>query len=273
MSENDPNAPAQQGVNPAAPAANPQAPAAASPAVAKQAPIEKITPAAFNERVQRARENERKRLLEELGIDDPAKARAALAEHAQLKQQSEERRRAEMSEVERYKADLEAARAEAAQAREEASQARSQVDYEKRDSLIRQTAGKYVDDRFVRTARVEFKAYVESLSPSQQSKLTDQQMEIWMRKFARENPDFARKAGDTAKPSPTPVEKKPLTNGATPRRTTRPGEGASQPANASASNPSGKHARDMDSKELTQLARESGLKSYKPMSSPRRSVN
>lgn len=206
-------------------------------------------------------------MLAELGIDDPAKAKESLTEYQKLKQESEERKRAEMSEVERYKADLERYKAEAEAAKLEAREAKSAADYERRDNLIRQTASKYVDDRFVRTARVEFKAYVESLSPSQQAKLTDQQMEVWMRRFAKDNPEFARKAGDpssTSKPNPVPVLKKPITNGSTVRRNAKPGDVPAPPANGGdPAAPGGKHVRDMSPSEVTEFARKNGLRSFK----------
>lgn len=263
----DPNAPPAPQTNPptGAPPGAPKPEGAAPPAPApRRAPAEGITAQGLTERLKRERETERRRVLAELGIDDPAKAKESLTDYQRLKQESEERKRAEMSEVERYKADLERYKAEAEAARSEARDAKAAVDYEKRDSLIRQTASKYVDDRFVRTARVEFKAYVESLSPSQQAKLTDQQMEVWMRRFAKENPDLARKPGDTSKPNPVPVLKKPLTNGSTVRRMAKPGDVPAPPANGGdPAAPGGKHVREMSPAEVNEFARKNGLRSYK----------
>jgi hypothetical protein len=213
--------------------------------------------------LKRERETERKRVFAELGIKDTEEAKTAYSEYQQLKQAAEERKRAEMSEIDRYKADLQKAQEERDAARLEAKEAREQVDYEKRDGLIRNTAGKYISDKFIRTARIEFKAYVESLSPSQQSKLTDQQMEIWMRRFAKENPEMARAPGDTAKPQPIPVEKKTLTNGQTPRRVTKPGEAPAPPPGGNPAAPGGKHVRDMTPAEVTEFARKNGLRSFK----------
>ncbi len=252
---------------PPAPAGSPPAPEGGTPPPApapRRAPAEGITAQGLTERLKRERETERKRIFAELGIDDPEKAKTALTEYQSLKKQAEERQRAEMTEIERFKADLAAAQAERDAAKQEAREAREQVDYEKRDNLIRSTAGKYISDKFIRTARVEFKAYVESLSPSQQSKLTDAQMEVWMRRFAKDNPEMARAAGDTStKPNPIPVEKKPLTNGQTPRRTVKPGEAPAPPPGGNPAAPQGKHVRDMTPAEVTAYARSQGLKSYK----------
>ncbi len=272
MPDIDPNAPTippttQQGSAPPGTAT----PEGGTPQPRRAAPAEAITAQGLTERIRRAEDTARKKLLSELGVEDPAKAREALTDYQRLKTESEERKRAEMTEVERYKADLERLKSEAETARGEAREAREAVDYERRDSLIRQTASKYVDDRFVRTARVEFKAYVESLSPSQQSKLTDQQMEVWMRRFAKDNPDLARKAGDGVKVAPIPVVKRPLTNGAPVRRTAKPGETPAPPANGGdPAAPGGKHVRDMTPAEVTEYARKNGLRNYKaaPLNRP-----
>lgn len=243
------------------PQGTPEGSAPAPVAPRPRAPAEGITAQGLTERIRRAEETARKKLLEQLGIDDPEKGKAALAEAQKLRAESEERKRAEMTEIERYKADLEKARLEAEEAKREAREAREQVDYEKRDSMIRGTASKYVSDKFIRTARVEFKAYVESLSASQQGRLTDRDMEFWMRRFAKENPEMARQPGEptTTKPTPIPVVKKPLSNGLTPRRIEKPGQPATPPAGGAPA----KHPRDMTPNEVNKLARESGLRAYK----------
>lgn len=82
---------------PAPPAAAAPAPAAAAPAAA--APADQSDPAWLEGRLARAKESERRAILNELGIDDPIKAKAALAaaKAAEEANKSSEQRAAELA--------------------------------------------------------------------------------------------------------------------------------------------------------------------------------
>jgi len=237
-----------------------------------------MTQAGLNERIKRAAETAQRNTLAALGITDPSQLetyKAKIARAEQLEKEAEERKRSEMSEAERLKADLAKMQADLESANRRAAEAEAKAQAEKTDGAIRATAAKYVDPKFVRTARIEFKAYLEGLSPREQERFTDQKMEVWMKRFAKENPEMAATGtgGGTTQPQPTPIVKKPITTGVTPRRGTPPG----QPGKGDAEDPTtfnGKttlpgRPNSMTAAELAEHARRNGIKGYRPTSNER----
>jgi len=97
-------------------------PAPTTPAAAPAAP-EPYASFPDAESFQKRVDREARKHLKELGVEDPSTLKATLAEYETFKKQAEEAKRAQMSEVERLRADLaakDAAAAEAMSAAEEA---------------------------------------------------------------------------------------------------------------------------------------------------------
>jgi hypothetical protein len=100
-----------------------EAPATGTPAVPPATPPPyAVFPDAesFQKRVER----EARKALKELGVEDPAAIKSALQEYETLKAAAEESRRAQMSEVERLRADLAAREAQAQEAMSVAEEAK-----------------------------------------------------------------------------------------------------------------------------------------------------
>ena len=193
-----------------------------------------MPPAVLAERLKREREAARKSLLAELGVEDPAAFKTTrekdLAELAELRKSSEERKRAELTEIEKHKLDLTQAQQERDEAREELARERAQRDLQTKDGAFREKAAEFVAAPYVKLARVEFAEYVRGLPVKMQDKLTAADQERWFRGWVKKNPSFALAAVPPAgaPPNKPGVVKRQIANGAPLRRVT-PTNGADQP--------------------------------------------
>ena len=152
------------------------------------------------------------------------------------------------------KADLEAERTSKLQLQAQLESLHQERSYEKQDQLITTIASRYVSPKATRLARVEFGAYVKTLTPNEQEKLTDRDAQKWFAAYAKENPEFALTAegAEAAKAAAAIAAKKPATrvisNGLPARRVTPPGgaqsrSGSSAPSIERGELPDGKTIR------------------------------
>lgn len=211
-----------QGGTAGAPLASPGgvAPPSKSEVAAKGMPAETLA-----QRLMRERQAERKKVLADLGVDDPAAFKTARekeqAELATLRKSAEERQRAEMTEIEKHKLDLAKAEQQRDEARAELAQERVQRDVVQREQKLGALASNYIDQRFVKVARVEFAEYVRGLAPKLQEKLTDGDIARWFTAWAKKHPQFTTTAPPAGEKK-SDTTKRTITNGAPPRRVTPP---------------------------------------------------
>ena len=212
---------------------------AARPGIAPVRPgVAGLSQAALTERLARERQAGQKAAWAELGITDPEAARKGLARLAELEAKNEAATRAQMTELEQLRADLETERTGRQALQAQLDGVTQERTYEKQDQLITGIAARHVSPKAVRLARVEFGAYVKTLTPNEQEKLTDRDAQKWFAAYAKENPEFALTAegAEAAKVAAAAAAKKPaqrvITNGLPARRVTPPGGAPSRSGSA-----------------------------------------
>lgn len=199
------------------------------PAVAAEAPASVATPAqpkpavarpampdeALRARLERARKQERDNILKMLGTDSPEKVKADLEELKKIRETNEKSDREKMTREQQLMKDLETDRARIAELEGKLREESTARVYEKQDVAISQIASRHIDTTPIKlkSARREFAEYVESLPKSQVARMGEKDIEKWFAKFAKDNPDFARKELQAAaqavvpKAPPAPVRK------------------------------------------------------------------
>lgn len=207
-----------------------------------------MPPEALTARLAREREATRRSLLAEIGGTDSAQVKAQLLRLQELEKKQAEAERANMSELDKMRADLAAANERATVLERERDEAKQAHQYEKHDQLVTGIAGRYVNPKAVRLARVEFAEHVKTLTESEKKAMTDRDASKWFAAYAKENPEFAIVPGTTTI-TPAAEVKKPavrlLSNGS-PARRVNPAGGAAVPAIPSAARgelPNGKTIR------------------------------
>lgn len=255
--------------------------AAAPPPPAKRPTDRDVPPVALSERLKRAGrvagDAEKRRWAEALGADDPAKVKERLERLAELERQAEEQKRAQMGELERAKADLDATQLHVKELEAELERMREEQLYSKQDALITNIANLFIDPDAIDLARAHFAKHVRELPPEQQEKMTERDVKKFFEKWVQARPKFARTAETPvgASPAPKPATKasptrptppagaarKPITNG------TPPARGAGAPPLRSDTDPSmlnGKTAKpgqknSMTRAELKEFAAKNGV--------------
>lgn len=205
---------------PPAPPANP--PADPPPA----APITFPTQEAFNQRLEQAARSR----LRELGLpEDPAKVKEALAEAERLRKEESERKKAQLTESDRLKAEAAEAQAKAAAAEAQAAAARSELE------LTRLCAGLGIKDI----------AYAQFRLASQKP----ENPEAWLKEQLASPVERTRFGLDApAAPGGTP--------GTPPASTTTTQPGAPPPAPGGPGQPAQKDAMQMTPKEYAEYKRQ-----------------
>lgn len=188
----------------------------------------------------------KKELRERFGTDDVEKIKADLAELKTLREERENKRRAELSENERLKEDL----AKEKKAREEAeARAQRTVDaqtFAEYDRDATSTLSELVAPKHVKRALRELKEHILTLDDADLKK-PKKVFEQWAKEFVKENPEFA-------KPSPEEPKKIKLSTGADPNAKREKGD--AQLAHKTAK-PG--QANSMSKAEYAQYKRERGL--------------
>lgn len=137
----------------------------------------------------------KKELRERFGTDDYAQIAKDLAELKTLREEKEQKRRAEMSENEKLKEDL----AKEKKAREEAERkAQQTVDaqvFAEYDATAKEVFGDRVAPKHVKRAMRELKEYVLGLEENEtptDPKKAKKVFEKWTKEWLEENPEFAK---------------------------------------------------------------------------------
>lgn len=231
-------------------------------------------------RLARVRQTEAKRWSEALGVDDPTKVKERLARAEQLEKEAEERKRSQMTELDRFKADLEAERAQRTELEKQLAKEREDRLYEKQDATIERFASEVVDSTCLRLAKTEFASHLRELGetdPKKVAKMTERDVRKWFADWVKEHPKFAREAAAAAAEAATAAKggktgaavaaaapaRRALTNGASPRRAA-PAPAGRAPGPGTAATAAGKTPRpgqknSMSKQELKEYAKGLGI--------------
>lgn len=165
--------------------------------------------------------------FKELGVEDPDKFKtdrdATAAKLKRYEDAEEKRKRAEMSEAQRYKVDLERVTAENVELKKRLQDLEETQVFSTQEQVVTQVASKHVSPKFLRFARNEFVMHLNELAKTDAKALdemSERDVSRWFRKFAADFPEMAAAAPTTAPtggaqppaggtPPPKPPEKKP----------------------------------------------------------------
>lgn len=201
-----------QGTNQQGTAAGAQGAAAPPPAQGAQAQTRvmgtggELSEEAVSARMARER---RKFLRDEYGTDDEAKVeeirkarqardeavKAKEEELARYKAAEDERKRASMSELEKVQADLAAARAECDRLKQQIARMDRDLLSERQENQLNAVAGRHnVEPRHVKLLKVELATHYRTLPKREQERFDEKQVDRFVRDWAKENPDYCKKA-------------------------------------------------------------------------------
>lgn len=182
-----------------------------------------IPPEAISKRVDRGR----RQLLRELfGTDDIVKAKqlAAVAksksslnneqmrEYERLRRAEEARKRARLTEDQRRAKDLEERNQKIAELEAQIQATKESEVIRSQDQIIAEAASQYIDPKFLRFAKQDFRAALLEMkeqSPEKFAKFGVQQINKWFEKYASDNEVFQRKQ-ESDQQSQGSVVKKPI---------------------------------------------------------------
>ena len=210
----------------------------ALPAGGAAAPVQRTQASQLPEAALRARldshrrqgaEEERKKLLADLGIEDVDTWKQQREEQnkklAAYEQSAEEQKRASLSEVERLRADLAVKDARIAELESQLSQRDVAIQASKADLMVREVIGLHIDPEMQDVATGLLREHVRKLPVKDRDRFKKEDAEAFFAKLAADRPKFAKPAAQTTpaaeakktdeKPKPAPL-KKPLTTGAKP---------------------------------------------------------
>jgi hypothetical protein len=155
-----------------------------------------------------------------LGVDDPEKARELVERARTLAEEDAKRKAADLSEVDRAKAERDQAVADAERVRGELEELKEQRLHDQQDVLLRGLAGQHVAADAIDYARWKWRTHVLSLDEAEQVKLTERDAKKFFARFAVENPKYALQAEAPA-PADGAAPPRPATTAA-PRPPARP---------------------------------------------------
>lgn len=225
------------------------------------------------ERVSEIRAGERRKFnREHYGTEDEAEVARIkkeredrLAKAAELETKAEKDRLDKLSETERLKEELRIEReqraAEKTRLETERDTTRDALETERQDVQLTGIGSKYIAPKFLKVAKVELGAHIETLTKAQLAAFDEKAIGKWFANYVKENPEFAPQAPAVAKTAeeiaaeeaakknrpPVVPAKRPL---GAPRGTgTRPPVVAAKPATG-AGTYKGKTVKQMNRNEL-----------------------
>lgn len=210
----------------------PIAPKTAAPVIPRPAAraLTGLTQEGFDQRIKAERDRAEKKWATALGFATPEEAKAALDRAKELETKEKEKKLSEMSELERYKTQLQEQADENARLKAEAEAAQESVMVERQDRFVGNIANEYVKPKALAYASFAFKTHLKSLPDEKVEKMTERDVRKFFTEFVKENPELAPSAsadgGDATKPAPktvtAPPARRPITNGAPPPRRAAP---------------------------------------------------
>lgn len=172
-----------------------------------------MPPEQLSARLARERSSAEKKWADGLGFKSVDEAKEYVAKAREREAADNERKFAELSEVERAKVVLAEKDARIAQLEAERDEASNTVLIERQERLIGGIASEFVKPKALAYANFCFKRWLkEEKTDEDVEKMRDADVKKFFRDFVKDNPEHAITAGDT------PAEKKPAAAGAVVRR-------------------------------------------------------
>lgn len=264
-------APPAPPADPPKPPAPPPAPPAPPPASVPGDPPpvvdagETVTRSAMLERVDRARKTERETakkeqdafFMEHYGTTDRAEVAKMRADAKKLEEAAEKRKREEMTEIDRHRADLAKERKLREVAEAESAKLRRRYAHDRQDARIKGIATDHVSDGSADFATWKFAKYVSELGEEQVKAMDEKAVAKWFVTFVKDNPSHARAPGDPGKRKP--ATRKPLTTGPAPGGKPPPTPSGGGTGNLAGKTPRPGQPNSMNRGELRQHLKQKGL--------------
>lgn len=186
-----------------------------------------MPPEAVSERVARER---RKWLREEYGTDDEKEIVRIRSERkkqadqleterkelAKFRTKEEERRRAEMTELERAKADLAKKDAELERVRGELTGVKTGLLADKQEVIVRGALLEHLDEEDLEVGKLALAKHFTALSESEKKEFGERHLHRWAKDFVKKHPKLAKKpvvkTGDDSPPIAHPRRRAPVSN-------------------------------------------------------------
>jgi len=195
---------------------------------------------------------DQKELIKMFGTADPKALAAIKKQFDEFKADADKRQREEMTDRQKLEADRDAAVSAKEVAERRAERARDHVRIARTDQHVNRAASEHVAPEKTEMALAMFRVALMGMSKRRADKLIGHEAD-WFKAFVGKNPDCA-KGSKTAAAAPVtePVEKKPASNGISPKKG-KPN--ATQPNAAG-----GKAVKDMSASELRAYAAANNIK-------------
>ena len=172
-----------------------------APTVRKPVGTAQIPDEALKVRLDRARVQGQESFLKELGVKTPEEAREKLKALKSAEQEGEKRRLAELSEVERYKAELNTAQQRIAQLESQLAERDQEREHEQHEQVIVRVAGELIKPNALRLYKLDLAQHVKKLAvtnPQLAESFNERGIRRFTDKWLKENPEFAKASVDAA---------------------------------------------------------------------------
>lgn len=197
-----------------------------------------LSQTAFNKRIARAGKSALSKFLkEEMKIDDPKELKSLVDEAIKLKKQMADAEREKLSEIERYKQDLETAKQAKLEAEERVTALELARSEEQALRFISTAANKVIDSDYLEVAELAYQSYLDSLSEAEIDDLDEKSVHTFFAKYAKDHPALAKaqtrkkkKEGVTNTSSQEKTKKPESSTGTTTGKTVKLGEANSMTA-------------------------------------------
>lgn len=218
------------------------------------------------ERVERARRTateEAKKanddyLMETFGTTDRKEIAAIRDASKKLAADAEERKRAEMTEIDRHKADIKRAHLERDDWKTKYHNLEKRQAFSEQDVKLKSIASQSIAATSVEYATWQFAKHVSVLDDNALKTFGEPETKKWFADFAKKNPQHAPDPTDPKKP-PT---KKPVTTGVAPRGKPAPTRGARGAVDITGKTPRPGQPNSMNKAELRAYLKSKDLNTY-----------
>jgi hypothetical protein len=185
-----------------------------APTVRKPVGTAQIPDEALKVRLDRERRKTEDEYFQLLGVKTKAEAKAKLDSLKNAEQEGEKRRLAELSEVERYKAELATAQQRIAQLESQLAERDQEREHEQHEQVIVRVAGESIKPNALRLYKLDLAQHVKKLgqtNPELAEKFGERGIRRFTDKWLKENPEFAKASVDATQASAGNAQKPPVT--------------------------------------------------------------
>lgn len=232
---------------------------------------------ALKVRLDRAKQQGQEVLFRELGVKTEAEAKAKLAELKNAGAEAEKRRLAEMSEVERLKAENATQAQRIVQLEAMLTERDQEREHEQHEQMITRVAGESITPKAMRVFKFDLAQHVKKLAqsnPELAAKFGERGVRRFQEKWLKENPEFAVQASTTTTTTQAAAKTTTNTQAAPTRRPVTTGVPVRRPGTPPVNQANGAliggktmkpgQANSMSSQEVKAAAAKLGI-TYNPM--------